>query len=124
MEEKEIREKTRTLGKPFWQYLQEAEGERKVLAKERIAQLQRYREMIDLEIETLGHIATPTIKTETTESWQYSLAGFHNPRRHQGMTPTQFINAYLKKGKYRKIVKEKKREALQFASHRFTQTLR
>jgi hypothetical protein len=117
------------IGEPFHVFLIEGVEERRKTATSRIALLQEQRQLIDIELEVLGvkPINNPEGDKPSTvwlEKWQYSLVGFHNPKRHKGLSAADFISLYIsRKGKFREDVKQRKQEAIEFVKRRFPNTL-
>lgn len=71
--------------------------QRAKLVEERVKELLEQRELIDLEIELLrpGRTITASAPRSTDHAiWENSLAGFHNPQKHKGLTPTAFLERY------------------------------
>jgi hypothetical protein len=124
------------LPKPFWMILRDEAPQREKAIGERIRELQDQRGMIDLEIQhyqqMIAPASQPTLVLQPMASWQASLSGFHNPRKHNRLTVADFLTAYkkrlaMKKAPYHqgilKWVEANEAEVVRFATQRFSRTL-
>jgi hypothetical protein len=116
--------------------LRDEAPQRKKAIGERIKELQDQREMIDLEIEHYQRMISPAPQSaqppQPMASWQASLSGFHNPRKHRKLTVAQFLTDYkqrlaMKKSPYHqdilKWVESHEAEVVRFITQRFSRTL-
>ncbi len=118
--------------KPVWVLMQDEKALHSKVVSSRLAELKRQREWVNVEIELLE----PTMKrlspsynhvpqADLTAGWQFSVTGFHNPKKHRGLSVDAFLELYKKRGKkkYLDYVIPHEEEVKAWLLDRFPKTL-
>lgn len=121
------------IGKPWWTYVVEEKPQREKLLSKRVAELKEQRELIDAELDMLRP-PTPQLESDISPAiFHASINGFHNPKKHQGLTFNKFLILYKKRLAEKgtpyhktilKFVEENEGVVIRYIKERFNRTLR